>query len=55
MKDTAGLVARMVEAAQALLDSLSPEQRPLAHWPFPSDEERQRWWWSRTWGSAVEE
>jgi hypothetical protein len=48
MKDTAGLVARMAEAAQALLDSLSPEQRPLAHWPFPSDEERQRWFYTPT-------
>src|SRR5512134_2454112 len=48
MKDTAGLVARMAEAAQALLDSLSAEQRPLAHWPFPSDEERRLWFYTPT-------
>jgi hypothetical protein len=48
MKDTAGLVAGMAEAAQALLDSLSTEQRPLAHWPFPSDEERRLWFYTPT-------
>jgi Protein of unknown function (DUF3500) len=42
------LVERMAEAAQALLDSLSPDQRRLARWEFPSDEERLRWFYTPT-------
>ena len=45
-----GVVERMTDAAQALLDSLSADQRRLAEWAFPSDEERLRWFlsWSTT-------
>src|SRR5262249_52987039 len=43
-----GLIARMAEAAQALLDMLSPEERRRAQWAFPSDEERQRWFYTPT-------
>ena len=39
---------RMAEAAQALLDSLSAEQRRRAQWDFPSDEERRRWFYTPT-------
>jgi hypothetical protein len=42
------LAARMAEAAQALLDTLSAEQRQLAHWEFPSEEERRRWFYTPT-------
>ena len=38
----------MAEAAQALLDSLSPDQRRQACWEFPSDEERLRWFYTPT-------
>ena len=44
-RDTA---ARMAERAQAFVDSLSAEQRALACWPFPSDEERRRWYYTPT-------
>jgi hypothetical protein len=42
------VVARMTDAAQAVLDGLSPEQRPLVAWDFPSDEERLRWYYTPT-------
>jgi hypothetical protein len=42
------LVERMAEAAQALLDSLSADQRRRAHWAFPSDEERRQWFYTPT-------
>ena len=42
------LAARMAQAAQALLDSLSDEQRRLAQWDFPSEEERLRWFYTPT-------
>lgn len=38
----------MVEAAQALLATLSAEQRRAASWPFPSDEERRLWFFTPT-------
>jgi hypothetical protein len=38
----------MAEAAGALLDSLSPDQRRQASWEFPSDEERLRWFYTPT-------
>jgi len=38
----------MAAAAGELLASLSPEQRELAAWPFPSDEERERWFYTPT-------
>jgi hypothetical protein len=43
-----GVVERMTEAAQALLDSLSVNQRRRAQWEFPSDEERLRWFYTPT-------
>jgi hypothetical protein len=42
------VVARMAEAASGWLDSLSEEQRPVAAWGFPSDEERLRWFYTPT-------
>ena len=38
----------MAEAARALRDSLSPDQRRQACWDFPSDEERLRWFYTPT-------
>jgi hypothetical protein len=38
----------MAEAAQALLESLSIDQRARAQWAFPSDEERLRWFYTPT-------
>lgn len=40
--------ARMAEAASGLLESLDGEQRSLASWPFPSDDERTRWFYTPT-------
>jgi len=42
------LVLRMTDAAHALLDSMSEEQRRAASWKFPSDEERQLWFYTPT-------
>ena len=42
------LAARMTERAQAFVDSLSSDQRPLVCWPFPADEERLRWFYTPT-------
>ena len=39
---------RMSEAAAALLDSLDAEQRALAGWPFPADDERLLWFYTPT-------
>ncbi len=44
-REIAGL---MSAAAVALLDSLDAEQRVLAGWPFPADEERLRWFYTPT-------
>ncbi len=38
----------MAEAAGDFLESLDPEQRRLAQWPFPSDGERRRWFYTPT-------
>jgi hypothetical protein len=48
VSDAESLVDRMTDAAGALLDSLSADQRPVAAWPFPSDEERLRWFYTPT-------
>ena len=48
MRDDGYLVGRMAEAAQALVDSLSPDQRRQASWGFPSEEERLRWFYTPT-------
>src|SRR5258706_15798415 len=55
---TAARVAgRMANAAQNFLDNLTAVQRATAQWPFPSDEERQRWYYTPTdhGGLALEE
>ncbi|MET0577086.1 MAG: DUF3500 domain-containing protein, partial [Ilumatobacteraceae bacterium] len=44
-RDVAG---RMGEEAAALLSSLDGEQRALAAWPFPADDERRRWFYTPT-------
>jgi hypothetical protein len=38
----------MAGAAHAFLDSLDDEQGRQAHWPFPADEERLRWYYTPT-------
>src|SRR5262249_57774553 len=38
----------MAAAAGELLASLAADQRELAAWPFPSDDERQRWFYTPT-------
>src|SRR5262249_33412908 len=38
----------MAAAAGELLASLAADQRELAAWPFPSDAERQRWFYTPT-------
>ena len=48
MSDDGAIVLRMTDAARTLLDSLSEEQRQLAQWDFPSNEERQRWFYTPT-------
>jgi len=42
------VAARMAEAAIRFVASLDDEQRPLASWPFPADEERRRWYYTPT-------
>ena len=44
----APVAARMAEAARAFLDSLDEWQRQLAWLPFPSDDERHRWFYTPT-------
>ena len=39
---------RMGDAAREFLDSLEPAQRAEAEWPFPSDDERRRWYYTPT-------
>ena len=38
----------MAVAARALLDALDDDQRARTAWPFPSDEERRRWFYTPT-------
>src|SRR5260370_38326564 len=45
---TSRTAARMGDAAREFLDSLEPAQRAQAHWPFPSDDERRRWYYTPT-------
>jgi hypothetical protein len=42
------LAGRMAEAAHAFLDVLDGDQRAVAAWPFPSDDERRRWFYTPT-------
>jgi len=38
----------MRDAALAFLDSLDDDQRALAQWPWPSEDERRRWYYTPT-------
>jgi hypothetical protein len=38
----------MAGAAQEFLAALDADQRTLAYWPFPSDDERRRWFYTPT-------
>ncbi len=40
------VASRMLDAAAAFLGSLDLDQRQLAEWPFPSDDERHRWFYT---------
>jgi len=42
------VAARMAEAANAFLDNLDEEQRSIANWHFPANEERLRWYYTPT-------
>jgi uncharacterized protein DUF3500 len=42
------VAARMAEAANAFLDNLDEEQRSIANWQFPANEERLRWYYTPT-------
>ena len=42
------VAARMAEEAMRLVDSLDDGQRAIAMWPFPSDDERRRWFYTPT-------
>ncbi len=42
------LAATMAPAAANFLDSLDAKQRGLVAWPFPSNEERERWFYTPT-------
>jgi hypothetical protein len=42
------LAARMADAALALLTTLDGERQAAAAWPFPSDDERTRWFYTPT-------
>jgi hypothetical protein len=48
MSESRSIAMRMADAAQSLLDSLSGEQRRVAQWAFPSDEERRLWFYTPT-------
>ena len=48
MSDSRNIAARMAEAAERLLDTLSTDQRRVAQWEFPSDEERRLWFYTPT-------
>ena len=45
---TQHVAEHLAAAATAWLDSLDPDQRRLAAWPFPSDGERERWFYTPT-------
>ena len=44
----ARVAAKMAEEAMRLVDSLDDGQRAIAVWPFPSDDERRRWFYTPT-------
>lgn len=45
---SAPICARMASIAGELLAGLDESQRAVAQWPFPSDEERRRWFYTPT-------
>lgn len=45
---TRSVAGRMAEVAQAWLATLDEAQRPLGAWPWPSDDERHRWYYTPT-------
>lgn len=47
-KPSTEIVRRMADAAAAFLAALDDPQRELAAWPFPSDDERRRWFYTPT-------
>jgi uncharacterized protein DUF3500 len=44
----ARVAARMADEGARLIDSLDDAQRAIALWPFPSDDERRRWFYTPT-------
>lgn len=42
------IAVAMAGACAGLLDALDDEQRTIARWPFPSDEERRLWFYTPT-------
>ena len=42
------VATKMADEAQRLVDSLDDAQRKLALWPFPSNNERRRWFYTPT-------
>ncbi len=42
------LAERMADGATALLDGLDADQRAAATWPFPGEDERERWFYTPT-------
>ncbi len=45
---TLTVAQNMMSAASALIESFSPEQRDVACWPFPSNDERKLWFYTPT-------
>ena len=48
MSPRSDVARRLADAAAAFLAALDGPQRELAAWPFPSDEERRRWFYTPT-------
>jgi hypothetical protein len=44
----ARIAIKMADEARRLIDSLDDDQRSAAIWPFPSDDERRRWFYTPT-------
>jgi hypothetical protein len=48
MSAASEVAQRMAEAATAFMESLDEQQRSVAAWPFPADDERRRWFYTPT-------
>lgn len=46
--DIRSVATSMAEAATSWLDSLQPDQRDAAAWPWPAEQERLRWYYTPT-------